>query len=95
MVDLLRLADPDHQREAINTRPTLLHSIVRQTTSGGQYTLTITSAKGDKHAIMGFFRRSGNRPRARSRESKHDDTFEEATSITAMSKAADFFCTTR
>ena len=50
-----RIADPDHHREAVTTRPTLLHSIVRQTTSGGQRTLTITSTNGDKHAIAAFF----------------------------------------
>ena len=50
-----RIADPDHHREAITTRPTLLHSIVRQTTSGGQRTLTITSTNRDKNAIATFF----------------------------------------
>jgi hypothetical protein len=50
-----RLADPHHHREAITTRPTLLHSIARQTTSGGQRIITITSTNGNKHAIAAFF----------------------------------------
>lgn len=50
-----RIADPDHHREAITTRPALLHSIVRKTTSGGQRTLVITSTNGDKHSIASFF----------------------------------------
>lgn len=54
-----RLADPEHHREAITTRPTLLHSVVRQTTHAGQRTLTITSTNGTKDAIMAFFKRLG------------------------------------
>ncbi|MBA3709082.1 MAG: transposase [Planctomycetes bacterium] len=54
-----RLADPNHHREAITTRPALLHSIVRQTTSGGQRMLTITSTNGNKNAISAFFTRLG------------------------------------
>jgi hypothetical protein len=54
-----RLADPDHHREAITTRPKFLDCIVKQTTSGGQRTLTITSTNGDKGAISQFFTRLG------------------------------------
>ena len=50
-----RLADPNHHREAITTRPALLNSIARQTTSGGQRILTITSTNGNKNAISTFF----------------------------------------
>lgn len=55
----VRIADPNHHREAITSRPTLLHSIARLTTSGGQRTLTITSTNGDKNAISSFFARLG------------------------------------
>lgn len=54
-----RLADPDHHREAITTRPTLLHGVIRQTTHSNQRTLTITSTNGNKDAIASFFIRLG------------------------------------
>jgi len=54
-----RLADPDHHREAITTRPTLLHGVIRQTTHSNQRTLTITSTNGHKDAIASFFIRLG------------------------------------
>jgi hypothetical protein len=44
-----RLADPDHHREAITTRPLLLEAIGRQTTHAGRTTLTITSTHGRRH----------------------------------------------
>lgn len=50
-----RLADPTHHREAITTRPTLLHGVVRQTAHANQRTLTITSTHGNKAAIANFF----------------------------------------
>jgi len=40
----VRLADPDHHREAITTRPLLLSAIGRQTTHAGQTTIHISSA---------------------------------------------------
>jgi hypothetical protein len=55
----VRIADPDHHREAITTRPAMLHSVVRLTTSAGQRTLTVTSTNGDKNAISTFFGRLG------------------------------------
>jgi Transposase DDE domain group 1 len=45
----VRLADPDHHREAITTRPLLLEAIGRQTTHAGRTTLTITSTHGQRH----------------------------------------------
>ena len=39
----VRLADPDHHREAITSRPLLLHGIARQTHHAGQTRLTVTS----------------------------------------------------
>jgi hypothetical protein len=54
-----RLADPNHHREAITTRPTLLNSIIRQTTHGNQTTLTISSTNGKKQVIIDFFQRVG------------------------------------
>jgi hypothetical protein len=44
-----RLADPDHHREAITSRPLLLQAIARQTTHAGRTTLTVTSTHGDHH----------------------------------------------
>jgi hypothetical protein len=42
----VRLADPDHHREAITTRPLLLTAVARQTQHAGQVKLTIGSAHG-------------------------------------------------
>jgi hypothetical protein len=53
----VRIADPNHHREAITTRPMLLNGVVKLTTSGGQRLLTITSTNGKKHAIANFFSR--------------------------------------
>lgn len=44
----VRLADPDHHREAITSRPLLLQAIGRQTKHAGRTTVTITSTHG-KH----------------------------------------------
>lgn len=43
----VRLADPNHHREAITSRPLLLQAIGRQTHHGGQTTVTITSTHAD------------------------------------------------
>jgi Transposase DDE domain group 1 len=43
----VRLADPDHHREAITSRPLLLQAIGRQTKHAGRTTVTITSAHGN------------------------------------------------
>jgi hypothetical protein len=45
----VRLADPDQHREAITSRPLLLHAIGRQTQHAGQTTINITSANGEHH----------------------------------------------
>jgi len=42
----VRLADPEHHREAITSRPLLLSAIARRTQHAGQVTLTISSAHG-------------------------------------------------
>jgi hypothetical protein len=42
----VRLADPEHHREAITTRPLLLSAIARKTQHAGQVTLTISSTHG-------------------------------------------------
>jgi hypothetical protein len=42
----VRLADPEHHREAITSRPLLLSAIARQTRHAGQVTLTISSTHG-------------------------------------------------
>ena len=44
----VRLADPDHQREAITSRPLLLQAIARQTRHAGQTTLRVSSAHGQQ-----------------------------------------------
>ena len=41
-----RLADPDHHREAITSRPLLLSAIARRTRHAGQMRLTISSMHG-------------------------------------------------
>jgi DDE family transposase len=58
----VRLADPDHHREAITSRPLLLQAIARQTQHAGQTKLTVSSAHGKRHTarraylrIAGFF----------------------------------------
>jgi exonuclease V gamma subunit len=40
------LADPEHHREAITTRPLLLSAIASRTQHAGQVTLTISSIHG-------------------------------------------------
>ena len=45
----VRLADPDHHREAITSRPLLLEAIGRQTNHAGRTTVTITSTHGQRH----------------------------------------------
>jgi Transposase DDE domain group 1 len=44
----VRLADPDHHREAITSRPLLLEAIGRQTNHAGRTTLTISSMHGQR-----------------------------------------------
>ena len=58
----VRLADPDHHREAITSRPLLLTAIGRQTQHAGRTTLHVSSSHGRhgwaRHAltrIAGFF----------------------------------------
>ena len=58
----VRLADGDHHREAITSRPLLLQAIGRQTKHAGRTTLTITSSHGEHDrarraltAIAAFF----------------------------------------
>jgi len=45
----VRLADPEHHREAITTRPLLLTAIGRQTSHAGRTTIHVSSPHG-KHA---------------------------------------------
>jgi hypothetical protein len=53
----VRLADPDHHREAITSRPLLLEAIGRQTTHAGRTTLTISSTHGLRHRAREAFTR--------------------------------------
>ena len=52
-----RLADPDHHREALTSRPLLLHGIARQTRHAGQMRLTITASHGRRHQAVLALRR--------------------------------------
>lgn len=45
----VRLADPEHHREAITSRPLLLSAIARRTQHAGQVTLTVSSTHGMQH----------------------------------------------
>jgi hypothetical protein len=53
----VRLADPDHHREAITTRPLLLSAIARQTQHAGQVTLTISSTHASRDKARDAYRR--------------------------------------
>ena len=55
----VRLADPDHHREAITSRPLLLHGIARQTHHAGQTRLTVTSSHGRRQMVVAALRRIG------------------------------------
>jgi hypothetical protein len=48
----VRLADPDHHREAITSRPLLLHGVARQTRHAGQTRLTVTSSHGRRDKVV-------------------------------------------
>lgn len=52
-----RLADPDHHREAITSRPLMMHAIARRTEHAGRTTLTITSTHGDHEEARTAYRR--------------------------------------
>jgi hypothetical protein len=52
-----RLADPDHHREAITSRPLLLEAIGRQTNHAGRTTLRISSTHGQRHRARAAFTR--------------------------------------
>ncbi|MBV9529881.1 MAG: hypothetical protein JO283_02095 [Bradyrhizobium sp.] len=43
----VRLADPNHHREAITSRPLLLEVIGRQTSHAGRTTVTVTNSHGE------------------------------------------------
>ena len=45
----VRLADPEHHREAITSRPLLLSAMARRSQHAGQVRLTISSAHGKQH----------------------------------------------
>ncbi len=53
----MRLANPDHHREAITGRPLLLHGVARQTHHAGQTRLTVTSSHGRRSAVVAALRR--------------------------------------
>ena len=52
-----RLADPEHHREAITSRPLLLHGVARQTRHAGQTRLTVTSGHGRRDKAVVALRR--------------------------------------
>ena len=53
----VRLADPERHREAITSRPLLLHGVARQTWHAGQTRLTVTSHHGRREAVAAALRR--------------------------------------
>ena len=56
----VRLADPEHHREAITTRPLLLSAIAQRTQHAGQVRLTISSAHGARdQARQAYLRIAG------------------------------------
>ena len=55
-----RLADPEHHREAITTRPLLLSAIARRVSHAGQVTLTIASMHGARDKARAMYRRIAN-----------------------------------
>lgn len=48
----VRLADPDRHREALTSRPLLLHSVARQTRHAGQTRLTVTACHGRRDWVI-------------------------------------------
>lgn len=56
----VRMADRDHHREAITSRPTLLHSIARKVKSGGQTLLRIAHTHPKAERIREFFEMAMN-----------------------------------
>ena len=54
---LVRLANPVHHREAITSRPLLLHGIARRNQHAGQTRLTVTSSHGRRRMVVAALRR--------------------------------------
>src|SRR5258707_11290274 len=62
----VRLADPQHHREAITSRPLLLTALPRRPHHAGQVTLTVSSAHGEQHlARRAYLRIAGFMARLR------------------------------
>ena len=62
----VRLADPQHHREAITSRPLLLTALARRTHHAGQVRLTVSSAHGEQHlARRAYLRIAGFMARLR------------------------------
>ena len=53
----VRLADPDRHREAITSRPLLLHGVACQTQHAGQTRLTVTPSHARRNAVVAALRR--------------------------------------
>ena len=53
----VRLAEPEHHREAITTRPLLLSAMARQSRHAGQVTLTVSSMHGARDKARTAYRR--------------------------------------
>ena len=53
----VRLADPDRHREALTSRPLLLHGVARQTRHAGQTRLTVTACHGRRDQVIQALRR--------------------------------------
>lgn len=53
----VRLADPDRRREAITSRPLLLHAVARQSRHGGQTRITVSSMHAEAESAARALRR--------------------------------------
>jgi hypothetical protein len=53
----VRLVDPDHHREALTSRPLLLHSVACQSRHAGQTRLTVTACHGRRDRVIPALRR--------------------------------------
>lgn len=67
----VRMASPDHHREMVTSRPLLLNSIVRQTTSAGQRLLTIVSNHAAASALARYFTALSQRLRGFASHAEH------------------------
>jgi hypothetical protein len=82
----VRLADPEHHREAITSRPLLLTALARRTHHAGRVRLTVSSAHGEQHlARRAYLRIAGFMARLRQSAEQLDPLMVEEI-ITALNR---------